>query len=768
MRILLAGLLSFIFVASAFAQIGQWDFNGNLLSATGGEPLAAGAAAPASTPGVTFATLIINGQNAQVAAFTRGTYFRMTHGLAPNGGGSTVNQYTLIMDVMFPNTALSGWAALLQTNLANGNDGDWFIQAANHGIGISGNYGGNVADGVWHRLALVVDLAAGTTTSFVNGQQVQQNAGQSPDGRFALDPAALLFADENGENSAGYVNSVQVRGYAMSAAELQQLGAPAGGGIPIPQKPVGLRVSSPNGGERWQAGTTQTISWTAQASGGGVTIELLHGPSLYETIGVAPMNAGSFAWAIRPHLPDSPQYRLRLRSTLFDEVLDESDGPFEVYGSVPREPVITKLPMLQDYRTDAMTLLWETDYDSPAHAVDWGKSDTSEHTSTEVITTRIDASHFVHVATIRPLETETRYLYRVRSGATSSPVFSFRSGPRRATPVRTAWFADEQGYAIFRRQVPHIAARRPDLVLVSGDLLPSGGSLADWQDYWFGSLEVAHLAQNVPVLFSRGNHDGEHPYAYTYSALPGNESWYAFTYGNVRFIFLNSNLPTSSTPQQLDWLKAELASRDARTAQFRVVSFHMPPYTDLWDSPNYSGEAWIRSDWVPLFEQHKVDVVVNGHTHAYLRGERNGVMYLIVGGAGNVLDTVRSADWGIFDVIASIHHYGLVEVDRNTLVWTTYDVNDAFFDSFTLASRTPLAPGDFDADGDVDNVDAGLFGPCIGGSGNLPATGCRGHDLDSDNDVDQSDFGLFQRCLAGPSITPDLRCADNPRPAQSP
>ena len=43
-------------------------------------------------------------------------------------------------------------------------------------------------------------------------------------------------------------------------------------------------------------------------------------------------------------------------------------------------PNITKLPMLQDVRTDAMTLIWETDGNLARHYVDWGRSNIAEHT----------------------------------------------------------------------------------------------------------------------------------------------------------------------------------------------------------------------------------------------------------------------------------------------------------------------------------------------------------------------------------------------------
>src|SRR5262245_10724467 len=94
--------------------ISQWDFNGDLASATGGSNLVAGAAAPAASPGGSLTTATIGGQTASVVSLSRGTFLRMNHGFTPNGGGSLVNNYTLIMDVMFPSRP-TGWAVLWQT-----------------------------------------------------------------------------------------------------------------------------------------------------------------------------------------------------------------------------------------------------------------------------------------------------------------------------------------------------------------------------------------------------------------------------------------------------------------------------------------------------------------------------------------------------------------------------------------------------------------------------------------------------------------------------
>jgi hypothetical protein len=64
----------------------------------------------------------------------------------------------------------------------------------------------------------------------------------------------------------------------------------------------------------------------------------------------------------------------------------------------------------------------------------------------------------------------------------------------------------------------------------------------------------------------------------------------------------------------------------------------------------------------------------------------------------------------------------------------------------------PIAPGDFDADGNVDLTDFEEFQGCFNGP-NRPAAGanCGKQDLDGDADVDLADFLLFQACFNGPN-----------------
>ncbi len=229
----LAIMLSLAMGGAAHATVtGQWDFNSSNLTATVGTDLADFGITP-----TTFTTATIGGSNAIVMNFpaadaTQG--YSMTHGIAPNGGGSFVNQFTLIMDINYPAASSGVFRGLWQTSAANANDADLFVNGAN-GIGIEGAYGGAVLPDTWHRVAFVFDLAlpSNRLKKYIDGALVgTQNLGAGVDGRYALDPTALLFTDEDGETAAGFVNSIQIHDVSLTDTDIFALGGATAAGIP--------------------------------------------------------------------------------------------------------------------------------------------------------------------------------------------------------------------------------------------------------------------------------------------------------------------------------------------------------------------------------------------------------------------------------------------------------------------------------------------------------------------------------------------------------
>lgn len=245
------------------AITGHWDFNSGDLSAAVGYPLTYGPAGTAATQfgtAASFGIPGIGGQSVNVLRFagasTAGTYYDMQHNAAPNGDGSFVNLWTLIIDIHFPENGSGTWFSFNQIdNLANGNDGELFLNFSDRtgdgipdgGIGIGGQYANTedfetyVQRGQWHRVVFAVDhtdnneLGQAVISKFIDGKLFQnQTRGTGVlDGRHALRDRLLLFADEDGESQVAYVNAVQIRNYKMTDADILALGAPTAAGIPI-------------------------------------------------------------------------------------------------------------------------------------------------------------------------------------------------------------------------------------------------------------------------------------------------------------------------------------------------------------------------------------------------------------------------------------------------------------------------------------------------------------------------------------------------------
>ena len=264
---------------------GQWDFQNFDLSATCGHPLEFSDFAVELDTGFSEAEFFgipgIDGQTVTVMNFPGllsggGTMsgYRMRHGILPNGGGTNVNKYTLIMDIYYAATSHDQERALLQSHPTNADNRDIAI-GANNGIGVSDGFEGMFRADTWQRIAFAVDLTGPglnpVMAKFINGVKVgQQILSEGRDRRWSLQPAtetdapwALLFADDTIEVAPGYVSSIQIRGDRLSDELIARLGGPS------PHKIPGcIRIDRENG--------DLVVHWT-----GGVPLESaenIHGP----------------------------------------------------------------------------------------------------------------------------------------------------------------------------------------------------------------------------------------------------------------------------------------------------------------------------------------------------------------------------------------------------------------------------------------------------------------------------------------------------------
>jgi hypothetical protein len=106
----------------------------------------------------------------------------------------------------------------------------------------------------------------------------------------------------------------------------------SGGTTPNINAQLGLKplfVTSPNGGERWTAGSLHNITWTQTGLTGPVTIDLYKGGIPDRTLGSADVTAGTFSWVIGAGQAAGTDYKIRIQQ---GTISDESDG----YSSIIR------------------------------------------------------------------------------------------------------------------------------------------------------------------------------------------------------------------------------------------------------------------------------------------------------------------------------------------------------------------------------------------------------------------------------------------------
>lgn len=236
LRAALAGILLTLGLP-AFGQgtpvstpVGLWEFStaGSLGQATIGPNLAIEGAAPAYAAAVTDGGGV---SQSGVMTTVGGTAnrLRLVHGI-PANSGAYVTKYTLLYDIFSPASSRSSWRCLFQSNGGNTTDGDYFIRNSDDRLGTQalGYSSSSLDDTRWKRVVIVGDLPA--VRVYVDGVLFHTHSNQALDGRYALDPQLLLFADESNENASLHVNAVAMWGKALSAAEIQALGA---AGAPI-------------------------------------------------------------------------------------------------------------------------------------------------------------------------------------------------------------------------------------------------------------------------------------------------------------------------------------------------------------------------------------------------------------------------------------------------------------------------------------------------------------------------------------------------------
>jgi acid phosphatase type 7 len=265
-----------------------------------------------------------------------------------------------------------------------------------------------------------------------------------------------------------------------------------------------------------------------------------------------------------------------------------------------------------------------------------------------------------HTVVVDRLEPDTVYQYSLGDGAPGrwGPSQTVKTGPDRSRGARFLYLGDAQTGLEKWGHLLHTAFRRHpgiDFIVMAGDLVDRGSERTNW-DHFF--LRAAGVFDSVPLTPCAGNHEylDQGPRLYrSFFELPRNgpdgidpDLVYQFESGCAFFAVLDSTLAVSDpgeAARQGKWLDAAL---EQTSATWKFVIFHHPVYP----SHPWRDTPLLRQYWVPIFDKHHVDFVLQGHDHAYLRtyplradvrapGSEAGTTYLVAVSGDKFVDQVH-------------------------------------------------------------------------------------------------------------------------------
>jgi acid phosphatase type 7 len=364
---------------------------------------------------------------------------------------------------------------------------------------------------------------------------------------------------------------------------------------------------------------------------------------------------------------------------------------FPVYGQVlydksqPRQVVLT---WQQDPST-SMTITWRTDERGDKHMLRFADNPDAKPKKWKTLEAKTftfeETSAWLHTVELQNLQ-PGRYYYVEIDHPTHPDKFHFITMPdeknRRELVILVG--GDSRTRREVRQEMNELAAREnPDFVIFDGDFISTALSEEQWDD-WFDDWHEQMITANgrrIPVVPAIGNHevDGSYlqprekaPFYLNRFIAPEPRNYYVLTFGpDLVVVTLDSDHLTEVT-QQSEWLdKTLLAHKDIR---WKVVQYHVAAWPSVRDFDGAIPQK-IRNQWIPLFEKHNVDLVIEAHDHAYKKtvpirnnqqDNERGIIYIGDGGWGApIRETKKAEDFWWLDEAVTIDHFWKITLSKD-------------------------------------------------------------------------------------------------------
>lgn len=296
-----------------------------------------------------------------------------------------------------------------------------------------------------------------------------------------------------------------------------------------------------------------------------------------------------------------------------------------------------------------------------------------------------ETSAWLHRVALTGLEPDQTY-HVVIEHPEHPESFKFRTLPAARGERELVFLAggDSRSRRDVRREMNALAAaEKPDLVIFAGDFINTALSETQWDD-WFDDWHeqmITPAGRRIPVIPAIGNHEvagsylqprSRAPFYYYRFALPPPESHHVLRLGPDLVLLTLDSDHTKAIQDQARWLDETLSAHDHYP--WKLVQYHVAGWPSVRDFDGTRPTA-VRSHWVPIFEKHDVDLVIEAHDHAYKRtvpiranqeDPERGVIYTGDGGWGAPIREVRDpAQYWWLEEAATADHFWKLTLSRD-------------------------------------------------------------------------------------------------------
>lgn len=369
------------------------------------------------------------------------------------------------------------------------------------------------------------------------------------------------------------------------------------------------------------------------------------------------------------------------------------------------------------------------------------------------------------------LSAGTTYYYRADNGAAQSTIYSFKTEGNNESSFSFLHVSDTQA-DVDTYTVPTILdfqtwgsalatvtqTYHPNFLLQTGDLVDFANSEDQWRWYFKEAKGVLGSLALMPTI-------GNHEQSTAYQAIAFREHFsvpnacsdpavtpgtvYSYDYGNAHFVVLNTENKGAGFTAQYNWADQDMANTNKK---FIIVALHRGMYSGAGTTDTFDAFS-------TLLDKHKVDLVLQGHDHAYIRTKaiRNGVVrtdgegtvQLESGGSGSKQENAPApSPFMAVTTTPGLPTYSVITVTDHNIDVHTVVVRNPITSPTTVdlqSAGTSITPAGSAIDFDIMAAPNGLAGtaPSTSGGTNGKITGTT-----SDMEYKAATGGSWTSCTA--------------------